>query len=67
MFGVSSNTLALPSQSSSGPADGASDGYGLGRGAAAGPPVYDYRGQGTPSHRLGRIHRCPIILRHRYR
>ena len=21
-----------------------------------GPEVYDYRGQGTPSHRLGRIH-----------
>ena len=29
------NTLALSSQSPSGPAGGASDGYGLGRGAAA--------------------------------
>ena len=34
VFGVSSSTLALSSQSSSGPAGGASDGYGLGRGAA---------------------------------
>ena len=55
LFCISSNTLAscLSSQSSSGPAGGASDGCGLGRGAA--PPVYDYRGWGAPSHRLGRI------------
>ena len=38
------------SQSSSGPAGGASDGCG------PGPPVFDYRGRGTPSHCLGRIH-----------
>ena len=26
------------------------------RSCGPGPPVYDYRGRGTPSHRLGRIH-----------
>ena len=26
------------------------------RSCGPGPPVYDYRGGGTPSHRLGRIH-----------
>ena len=61
MFGITSNTLVRSSQSSSGPAGGASDGYGLGpdeelRARTVGPPVYDYRGRGTPSHRLGRIH-----------
>ena len=57
MFGISSDSLALSSHSSSGPAGGASDGCGLGRGAAGiGPPVHDYRGRGAPSHRLGRIH-----------
>ena len=50
------------SQSSSGPAGGASDGYGLGRVAGSttscgpGPPVYDFCGRGPPSHRLGWIH-----------
>ena len=34
LFGITSNTLVRSSQSSSGPAGGASDGYGLGRGAA---------------------------------
>ena len=34
LFGIASNTLVRSSQSSSGPAGGASDGYGLGRGAA---------------------------------
>ena len=34
VFGITSNTLVRSSQSSSGPAGGASDGYGLGRGAA---------------------------------
>ena len=33
-FGITSNILALSSQSPSGPAGGASDGYGLERGAA---------------------------------
>ena len=56
LFGITSNALVRSSQSSSGPAGGASDGYGLGRGAAGPAPVYDYRGRGTPSHRLGRIH-----------
>ena len=32
VFGITSNTLVRSSQSSSGPAGGASDGYGLGRG-----------------------------------
>ena len=36
LFGITSNTLVRSSQSSSGPAGGASDGYGLGR-RAAGP------------------------------
>ena len=57
--------------SSSGPAGGASDGYWLGRGdCRPGPPVYDYRGRGTPSHRLGRIHlyvRSCFATAHRYR
>ena len=34
LFGITSNTLVRFSQSSSGPAGGASDGCGLGRGAA---------------------------------
>ena len=34
VFGITSNALVRSSQSSSGPAGGASDGYGLGRGAA---------------------------------
>ena len=34
VFGITSNILALPSRSPPGPAGGASDGYGLGRGAA---------------------------------
>ena len=34
LFGITSNTLVRPSQSSSGPAGGRSDGCGLGRGAA---------------------------------
>ena len=34
LFGLTSNTLVRSSQSSSGPAGGAFDGYGLGRGAA---------------------------------
>ena len=34
VFGITSNTLVRSSQSSSGPAGGASDGYGLGRGGA---------------------------------
>ena len=34
LFGITSNTLVRSSQSPSGPAGGASDGYGLGRGAA---------------------------------
>ena len=34
VFGITSNTLVRSSHSSSGPAGGASDGYGLGRGAA---------------------------------
>ena len=34
VFGIFCSTLALSSLSSSGPAGGASDGYGLGRGAA---------------------------------
>ena len=33
LFGFTSNTLVRTSQSSSGPAGSASDGYGLGRGA----------------------------------
>ena len=35
LFGITSNTPVRSSQSSSGPAGGASDGYGLGRRAAA--------------------------------
>ena len=34
LFVITSNTLIRSGQSSSGPAGGASDGYGLGRGAA---------------------------------
>ena len=46
MFGITTNALALSSRSSSGPAGGASDGYGLGpsRSCGPGPLVRDYRG-----------------------
>ena len=64
VIGITPDALARSSQSSSGPAGGASDGYGLGRGAAGppGPQVCDYRGRGTPSHRLGRIRSCSATV-----
>ena len=48
VFGITSNTLVQSNQSSSGPAGGASNGYGLGRGAA-GP---DRRGTTTAAGAL---------------
>ena len=80
MFGITFNTLVRSSQSSSGPAGGASDAATVvragTRSCGPGPPVYDYRdcGRGTQSHRSGLVTRtdpsvlvCPIMLRHRYR
>ena len=72
VFGISSNTLAWSRPSSPGPAGGASDGHGLGRGAA-GPdhlctsPVRLPRpGRSESSFRTDPS-ACPIMLRHRYR
>ena len=59
LFGLTSHTLLVrSSQSSSGPG-GRRRFRRLRAGTRScgpGPPVYDYRGRGTPSHRLGRIH-----------
>ena len=72
LFGITSDTLVRSCRSSSGPAGGASDGCGLGRGA-----VQELRARtgGVRQPRLGRSESsfrtdpsvCPIMLRHRYR
>ena len=59
-----SNTLVRSSQSSSGPAGGAFDGYGLGRGAAG--PDRRQPGYFEPSFRTDPSV-CTIMLSHQYR
>ena len=56
VFGIISNTLVRASQSPSGPAGGASDGYGLGRGAAGSDRLCTTTAAGALRVRLGRIH-----------
>ena len=69
VFGIASITMVRSSQSSSGPAGRASDGVGLGRGAA-GPDrrctTTAATGHSESSFRTDPSV-CPIMLRHRYR
>ena len=71
VFGISSNTLVLSGQSSSWPAGGASNGYGLGRGAAGPDLLCDgcvrlpLQGHSESSFRTDPSV-CPITLLHRY-
>ena len=70
LFGTASKILVSSSQSPSGPAGGAPDGYGPGR-PAAGPGGGKSLPHGaTPSRCPRRVHSyvtSPLLLRHRYR